>query len=384
MEATILNPNFESIDVIDDYKSFIWNDRYDEAGDFEIYIPITDSLPSNIKKGYYLWNGESDHIMVIESIGYESDEESGDCFIVTGRSAESLLERRIVWNKKVFSAKYDDDGNPIAGSEPNLQNGIKTLLEENAINPVANVRKIPNLIFEASTDEKITSLTFEAQYLGEDLYKVITKLCQENEIGFKITLNESNQFVFKLYAGTDRSYGTDDEPQLINPYVVFSENNDNLLNTNYIDSDKKLKNVALIVGETELDENGEEISRLDYELGSVTGIERREVFVDATSLSLDDESGGTMTSDQYRAHLKQKGIDALIENTPVAVFEAGIEPRVMYIYGEDYFVGDIVQITDKYGREARACISEYIRTCDNSGIAAYPTFKIIQKGAYEK
>lgn len=384
MEATILNKKFESIDVIDTYKSFIWNDRYDEAGDFEIYIPISNGLPSGIRKGYYLWNAESDHIMIIESIGYASDEESGDCFTVSGRSVESLIERRIVWNKKIFSAEYDNAGKIVEGSEPNLQNGIKTLLMENAIDPVADVRKIPNLIFEESTDEKVTSLTFEAQYLGEDLYKIVSTLCKENDIGFKITLNENNQFVFKLYAGADRSYGTDDEPQLMNPYVIFSASNDNLLNTNYIDSDEKLKNVALIVGEMELDENGEELSRLDYELGSVTGIDRREIFVDATSLSLEDEAGGIMTAERYRAHLKQKGIDALIENTPVAAFEAEIEPKVMYIYGEDYFVGDIVQIVDKYGTEARAYVSEYIMSCDESGIAAYPTFKIIQKGAYEE
>jgi predicted nucleic-acid-binding protein len=384
MEATILSPDFKSIAVIDTYKSFIWNDRYDEAGDFELYLPITNMLPDSIKKGYYLWSSGSDRLMIIESIGYESDEETGAYFTVSGRSLESILERRIIWNKKIFSAEYDDSGKLIEGTEPNLQNGIKTLLMENVIDPAIKARKIPNFIFEESTDEKVTSLTFEAQYLGEDLYKVVTTLCRENEIGFSITLNDENQFVFKLYAGIDRSYGTDEKPQLANPYVVFSKNNDNLINTNYIDSDEKLKNVALIVGETELDEDGNEISRLDYELGDITGIERRETFVDATSLSLEDELGGIMTADRYRAHLKQRGIDALIDNTPVAAFSAEVEPNVMYVYGEDYFVGDIVQIVDKYGTEARAYISEYIRSCDESGIAAYPTFKIIQKGAYEE
>ena len=90
-----------------------------------------------------------------------------------------------------------------------------------------------------------------------------------------------------------------------------------------------------------------------------------------------------MTAERYRAHLKQKGIDALIENTPVAAFEAEVDPNVMYVYKKDYFVGDIVQIVDKYGIEGRAYISEYVCSCDESGTAAYPTFMIIQKGAYE-
>lgn len=390
MEATILNRSFEAIDVIDTYKSFIWVERYDEAGDFEVFTTMEHGPSNSAKKGYYLWNKDSDRLMIIETVGYDSDDEAGDNFTISGRSLESLLERRIIWHKVVFSA--DDKGN-----KPNLQNGIARLLFENAIvpteqqkkdygvkHPTASVRAIPNLIFKPSTDERITKLDFEAQYLGDDLYKVITNLCRENEIGFKITLTENDQFEFELFAGTDRSYGTEDEPQLLNPYVIFSEKFDNLINTDYIDSDEKLKNVALVVGESEYNEDGEEISRLEYEEGSAVGLDRRETFVDSTSMGLEDETGGIMSADRYRAHLKQKGIDALIENTPVPAFAAEIEPNVMFTYGEDYFIGDIVQITDKYGTEARAYISEYMRSCSESGTAAYPTFKIIQKGAYEE
>ena len=389
MEATILDSSLQSVGIVDTYETFIWSERYDEAGDFELRLPIMDTLPSDIQKGFYLWKAGSDRLMIIETIGYEHDVDDKDYFKTSGRSLESLLERRIVWNKKVFSA--DDDG-----VKPNLQKGIAVMLFENAIEPteeqitkygvkkpVPEIRKIPNLIFEESTDERITSLDFEGQYLGEDLYKVVTTLCKENDIGFSITLNSDDVFVFKLCVGTDRSYGTDEEPQLLNPYVVFSVQNDNLLNTSYIDSDQKLKNVALIVGETEYDENGEERTRIQYELGSEVGLDRREIFVDATSMGLEDELGGIMSADRYRAHLKQKGIDALIENTPVAALEAEIEPRVMYTYREDYFIGDIVQVVDKYGFEARAYVSEFISSCDLSGTAAYPTFKIIQKGAYE-
>lgn len=393
MEATILSKDLTSIGVVDNYKSFIWNDRFDEAGNFELCVPMQDgSFPINLNKGDYLWRAESDRIMIVETVGYDSDEESGCIYNASGRSYESILTRRIVWYKRVFSA--DDNGN-----KPNLQNGIAKLLMENAIEPTeeqvikygvknpitsSSPRKIPNLTFEESTDERITKLEFEAQYLGENLYDVIHTQCVENEIGFKITLNENDQFVFKLCAGEDRSYGTEDEPQFKNPYVVFSPQFDNLLSASYLDSDEKLKNVCLIVGESEYDEEGEEISRISYELGNEAGLERREIFTDATSLSLEDELGGIMTADRYRAHLKQKGMDTLIENTPIAAIAAEIEPRSSYVYGEDYHIGDIVQIIDRFGQESRAYISEYITSCDESGTNAYPTFKLIQKGVYEE
>lgn len=395
MEATILNTNFEDVCIIDNYKSFIWTDRYDEAGDFEICIPISKLPPTDIKKGYYVWNANSEHMMIIDTITIDSDVEDGALFIISGKSLESILSRRIVWRKKVFVSPEVVDPSTGAislGDKPNLQNGIKTLLEENVINTV-EARKIPNFIFdEELEDEKITSLTFEAEYLGNELYEVIHNLCVENEIGFKVTYHDTfvkdgvtynNAFVFKLYAGVDHSYGTEEEPQIMNPYVIFSPNYENITNTNYLDSDSALKNVTLIVGESEYDEDGNEVTRIDYELGSATGLERREIYTDSTSLAIEDEHGGIISSERYQALLKQKGIDTLMENTTVTAFDGEVDPTNMYVYGEHYYMGDIVQIANEYGQEGRAYISEYIMSCDDGGMSTYPTFKAIQKGVYE-
>lgn len=385
IDAVILDESFEPIAVIDTYKSFIWTDRYDEYGDFEIRIPIKQSIPKNIKKGYYLWNKHSEHVMIVETINIDSSYEEGAYFVVTGRSLESILKRRIVWHKKIFTS--DDNGDL-----PNLQNGIKELFHMN-VNEVPElvvegdhkaiieVRKIPNCIFEDSTDEKITSLKFssEAQYLGEEIYEVVSKLCKENEIGFKLTLNESKQLVFKLYAGADRSYN-----QIENTYVVFSPKYNNVMNTNYLDSDAALKNVTLVVGNTVYDDDGNEVSRLQNVVGSaVNGLERREIFTDALSMTRDDGYGGTLSADQYEAHLKQKGIDTLIENTTVTAFDGEVDPSQMFVYGEDYFIGDIVQLANEYGQEGTAYISEFIISCDQNGVSTYPTFNTIQKGVYE-
>ena len=328
MEAIILDFDFEQVGIIDHYKSFIWTDRYNEYGDFEIYIPIKDSLPDVIKKGYYLWNANSEHLMIIETINIDSNIEDGACYIITGRSLESILNRRIVWNKKTFSM----DSNGIL---PNLQNGIKTLLNDNVINPDIAIRKISNFIFKESQDEKITALEFEDQYLGQELYEVISKLCKDNEIGFKITLNDNNQFVFELYAGKDRSYEQD-----VNPYVIFSKKYDNILSTNYLDSDESFKNIVLVAGEstdtnTDEAENASRISEIVQLQGFYNELERRESFVDATGVSRDDGGGGKLSIERYKAVLRQKGIDNLMDNTIVTAFEGEVDSTKMYVYGED-------------------------------------------------
>lgn len=262
MDLMVLDRDLNAIAVVDTYNSLIWTDRYQEYGDFELYMPMSIEVLSYIQKDNYLWNKESEHLMIIEQLLIESDVEDGAKITVTGRSLESILDRRVVWGLKTISGS--------------LQNGIKALLDENIINPTDTNRKIPNFIFEASTDPEIVEMTVDTQYTGDNLYDVIQKLCFERGMGFKITVNESKQFVFKLYVGTDRSYSQSEYP-----YVVFSPNFENIISSNYVESKSGLKNVTLIGGE------GEGIERRYTHIGNTSGLDRRELFTDARDISSD-------------------------------------------------------------------------------------------------
>lgn len=59
---------------------------------------------------------------------------------------------------------------------------IQTLLNESIISPTIADRTISNFIFQSSTDSKITELTVDAQFTGDDLYTVISNLCSANNI----------------------------------------------------------------------------------------------------------------------------------------------------------------------------------------------------------
>ena len=204
--------------------------------------------------------------------------------------------------------------------------------------------------------------------------------------GFKILLTDSNQFVFKLYIGADRTYD-----QVKNPYVVFSPNNDNLFNSSYYKVKSSFKNVVLVLGEQPNNEGKDPTTETDeYKayrdpviVGTELGIARREIFADASDISIEEDDATTLTVEQYRAHLKQRGIDTLIDNLEYEAFEGEVEATIMYKYGEDFFMGDRVQLEDEYGHEGRAYISEYIISQDTSGINMYPTFITLQEGDYD-
>ena len=356
MDVTVLNTNLDAISIVDVYESFIWTDRYYEYGDFELFTSMTDTILSYIRQDYYLQSRESEHVMIIEKIRINSDSENGNHITVTGRSLESILDRRIVWGQKTITG--------------NLQNGIRTLLNENVISPADNKRRISNFIFEASTDPAITSLKIDAQYTGDNLYDVINKICSERSIGFKVTLNNNKQFVFKLYAGADRSYD-----QSVNPYVIFSPKFENIINSNYVESKSALKTVTLVGGE------GEGSARKYTTVGGGSGLNRRELFTDARDISSDVGDGVVLSDAAYTAQLQQRGKEKLAENTDVTSFEGQVETTVMFRYGEDFFNGDVVQISNEYGHETKARIVEIVMSEDEDGNSVYPTFKTIEQEA---
>ena len=162
----LLNKNFEKVRVIDDYISLIWTDRYNEAGDFELYLEATLPNVSAYQIGMYLSNTESEHMMLIETIEIKSDLEDGSKLIVSGRSLESLLTRRIVWNQTVFANK-------------SMQYIIHQVINDAILSPSNPSRRIENFFFDDLNDEQINSIKLDKQYTGDDIYYVICALNME-------------------------------------------------------------------------------------------------------------------------------------------------------------------------------------------------------------
>ncbi len=354
MNLMILDTNLQAVSIVDVYESLIWVDRFQQCGDFELYVTAESDLIQQFKEGYYLQNRDSEHVMLIERVSIASDVEKGNHITITGRSLESILNRRIIWGQKTLHG--------------NFQNELHALLEECIISPTDSNRRIPNVIFEESDDPLITELTIDAQYTGDNLYDVITKLCEERNIGFKLVINDDQKFVFKFYAGVDRSFN-----QSKMPYVVFSPSFDNILNSNYMESKESLKNVTLVAGE------GEGTARKYAVVGTGVGLERRELFTDARDITSDIGNDVTLTADEYTLLLKQRGSEKLAEHTDIVSFEGQAETSTMFRYNEDFFTGDIVQIANEYGHEATACITEIVISENEEGISVYPTFKTALK-----
>lgn len=346
MKIIVLNGSFVKIDEIESFSSIVWTDRYAAEGEFEIVLNPEAEIVNSIKDGYYLQTDVSDKTMIIQSINSEYDEEAGTVIPVSGNSLETILRWRVIAYMTTLTG--------------NLQDGIKKILDENVISPTNLDRKIPNFVFKASTNPKITSLTVNTQFTGDEVYEAIVSLCESNKIGFRVTLNENNQFEFELVCGVDRSFS-----QEINPYITFSPSFKNLKSSQYIYSSKDHRNVAYIAGE------GEGAARKYSAIGAGVGMARKEVFVDARDISSD--SGETVIPlVDYNKLLDQRGTEKLAEYPMIAAFEGDIYESTTYAYGKDFYSGDIVQIEN--GFDAKVRVSEMVITYDESGLKMTPTF----------
>jgi Siphovirus ReqiPepy6 Gp37-like protein len=379
MELTILNTSFVPIGVIDTFTSLIWKDSYRGFGDFQLIAsPTTTNILTQVNSGPYLTLADSEHVMVIENLQIDSDAVDGNKVTVKGRSLETILGRRIIWNPTTLTGDF--------------QTAILKLLNENAINPTVVDRKITKLTFEASTDPFITGSTLpvEKQYFGENLYNVITDLCLAQEVGYKITLNKSGNLVFKLYAGLDRSYGQTDRTT-----VVFSPQFDNLINSTYTANDLSSKTVVLTVWKGQGD-MGDGIAVpetvriiVDGLAGVGSDLTRRETFLDASSITKPDPGGIFTDTDYptamsakitaYIAQIRQLGADILAKSTTVENFEGEIDtnPNGIYVYNRDFFIGDIVQVEDEYAHQTKSQVTEVIHSQDEKGPRIYPTFTAV-------
>lgn len=352
MDLFILDQSFNVVGIVDSYESLIWTERFNKYGDFELYLPANSYFVDLLRQDYYVQRNDSDRMMIIEGVQIKSDAEEGNHLIITGRSLESILCRRIIWDQTNING--------------NLQNAIKKLINDAIINPSIVKRKISNFSFSDSSDTVITSMTLEAQYTGDILYNAISTVCIDKNIGFKIILNNSN-FVFSLYSSEDRSYNQD-----VNPYVVFSPNFDNIINSDYISSKEKYCNVTLVAGE------GEGSDRKTVTVGTVEGLERRELYTDAREVSSNTEDG-ELTPTQYNEKLTQKGEENLKEYKIEQNFESQAETSRMFVYGRDFNLGDILQIENEYGMSYGARVTEIITSIDSDGTLIYPTFEVINE-----
>jgi hypothetical protein len=356
-ELTIINTNLKQVGVVDSFTSLLWIERFNGFGEFEFYAPYDLTTYSLMSPNQYIKLNDSKKAMIIEARNVEFDKDLGYILTVKGRSLESILLRRLALGFP-----------PTIGFFSPL---VDSMFYDNIISPVDTNRTINGFTLAEGTSSWSMNPIYKVVEKNETVYDVLVDLCRPRGYGFKIELNEelitipSIKFIFSFYHGTRRDYTQQDYP-----FVIFSREFENLVSANSIEDYTNHKSVAYVYGA------GDEFTVPVAVIGTDTDLDRKEVYIDGSDIPLDDETGTPIPSGDYLAYLEGKGYEELDKLTPINTLEADIDTDSQYIYGRDFFLGDIVQLEDGRGTEYSARITEIIRSTNEQGTKIYPTFVI--------
>lgn len=324
MELYIYNSERELIGIVESFDYLRWTRRYSQCGFFELKAISTPENAALLKEGNIIWKSDDEEAGIIEYL--KLSQTDSEFITVSGRFATSLLARRIVWGTENLSG--------------DLSVCAEQLLNHNLISPSDSARQITGISFSSLN----LGVPVNTQISYRNLMDAITGLCDASNIGIKTVFNETTgAFTVTLYNGAVSQ-------------AVFSKEYENLTEQVYTESDLDYANTALIGGE------GEGAQRTFVAITSGSGETRREIFVDAKDLRIEDFGAG------YTDALTFRGQSKLNELSMRYTFDTTVNPHGNLTYKIDFDLGQMVKVVSKtWGVTMTTRITEVEETYDADG-----------------
>lgn len=362
MDFFVRNSKFEILAVLDQFVSAIWTRRYYSCGDFEMKLPATTQLVALLQPGVFITRADDTTVMCIEKMIIETDTENGNFLTISGRSAEALLERRVLLAPFI-----------VQSTTVEIQSAFTNLLQlcfdasKNAARPHRVADEIHFGVAVESEKAKVSLLgALGIDYYKRDsnsgsLYDILTSVLEIAELGlrFKIqAVGNRQKLCPKLYAGEDRTES-----------VIFSPAYSNLVNSSYEKDISNVRTHCLCYGETD----GLITQRLYcYRAGvsastQPTGLDCRETVIKG-----DDQ--GDYGATQWAGMLYLQGCAEVAELSSISTaFSGEITTDIQYQYRKDWDLGDIVHVENEFGIAGTARVLAVSEKWDVSGTSIVPT-----------
>lgn len=316
MRIDVFDKNIVYLGDCESVTSGRWKDKFYGCGDFAFSVIYSKRVKDLFELNNRVYIGKP-KLGIIKSSIAKSDK-SGDSLEVGGVLSEDLLNMRINWGRVNLVNQY-------------VEVIIRKLVTDHLIAPTNTKRSIPNLSLGT-----IKNLPNKADYQNSfgNILTCVTALAQPEEYGFSVDFDVATKTqIFTVIKGVNRTDG-----QTLNQRVVFSRKNSSVISLEYTQSVTDYRNTALVGGE------GEDDARTLVEVvGSYSGLDRYEMFVDARDIQSKDESGNTISSSDYNNLLLQRGNEKISEYQKVESLDGTYDAESIPEY---LSLGDYVTVQD--------------------------------------
>lgn len=367
-ELYLCNTSFERTDIIDDYVSMIWTDRYYAAGEIQLRFSKNAKSAAKMRKNWYLSFDKSPSHMIIDTILFDSDKNQ---VVVTGMCLKSLFMRRI---------------NKLAG-QPDRATGGNTgaafaLMYNSVYNNLISVATPPG-------EDRFTKFAAEMGFVpfgggpetnrdssATTVYDELVSMSQGVNVGWDVRyykdftrVNGSHVYdsiVYHGYMGVDRSdRNTDGRPE-----IIFDPILDNIENVSFIDSNANfISDVAVV--------DPESTSGFFYVRGWIPPMDPFNVERRVRMIRMGNEKREDYTRAQWVQLMNSYARKELAKAPPQYILDGRLLNDGPFTYGFDYNMGDRVTIGIDQVNPQKARIIEYIWSYDQNGVKEYPTFKVV-------
>lgn len=346
----VFDSDFVTYGQINDFSSASYTKKFNSIGSFELWCPKTKENIDLIKRDRIIWF--EDNIAGI--IQYMQKE--GSQITVKGNLTAGILKTRCIY-PTIFVQNVN-------AAEAASIFAYKSCFYNDKIGNNLNYwRRIYNFKLKEQDYSEFGGEKFDTQATGVMLDAKLEDLAQANNFGFDVGFDPKNKFfIFEILKSTNRTIGQKD-----NPPVELSSDLSNILSSSYTLNSSDYFNVFISAGQGEGDLRKWVL--YDAEGKQTYGFGRKEYFVDAKDISNQNEDGSTMSDQEYEQLLMNRAIEKSSEHSLSESYDAEVSQDVgPFIFGKDYFLGDVVSIIDKeIGVTLDAQISEYTKTLSKTG-----------------
>lgn len=366
VDVYILDSLFLRSEVLSDYISLVWNEKFYEYGEFEMMLPYTERSINKVKTGTYIGTDFSDRVMKVHTVEQEEDEDGRKLIKVTGKSLEYILTGRIAWrdllklhtekNEWVVSkTAYEHVNNMIWKA---LLGGTGDLTPVHPQDVIPNMRGDINLYPADNNTIPLTKITV-SQANPTDVYSYLGDICKIYGVGFRIYRNRTNLdggLIYNTYVGRDLT-----SSQTVLEPVIFSVAMDNIESIKFYESHD-----SWVSGVWVFSVNGvTSVFRTNTDNASFDGLGRI-----IKTMTVNEPDG--MTSEEQADYREQLGMEELLATNPVFVLEGEISQTSQYRYHVNYELGDLIDLKSSNGFSSRMRVIEQVFTVTAEGFRSYP------------